>query len=178
VNVAVARPSRGVVAVAYLAYFAIAGAGEVLARQSPGSPLGAAVQVGSTIFYAILALLLCRLFGDPTRGAGALAMVGALIGCILQSLYYALGLGHGAYLLALVFFGVFLFCLGYLVIRSALGPRLIGLALMVGGIAACSAVLPVPPALAPLALLGPLAEGSLFLWLVVVAARRPRSLAR
>lgn len=163
-----------ITAIAYVAYFVIAGLGEVLARQTPGSPLAAAVQVGGTIWYGILALLLCRLFGNPTRGVGALAMVSVVIGCVLQSLYYALGLGHGAYLLAYLFFGIFLFSLGYLGFRSELMPRVIGVALMIGGVASSAAVLPLPAALAPLALLGAVAEGVLFLWVLAAAFRRPR----
>jgi hypothetical protein len=49
----------------YLAYFVIAGIGQVLA-QDPTSSLAVAIQVGGTIWYAIVALLLCRLFGSPT----------------------------------------------------------------------------------------------------------------
>jgi len=158
------------ISLAYLAYFVIAGIGQVLALQDPASAFATAVQVGGTIWYAIVALLLCRLFGDPTRGAGVLAMVSVVVGCVLQSLYYALALGHGAYVVALAFFGLFLFLLGYLVLRSALIPSAIGVALIVGGAAACA--LPfVPPALAPVFVLAGIAELVLWLWLVIVAVK-------
>ena len=100
-----AGPSARKIGVAYLAYFVIAGIGQVLAVQDPASALAAAVQVGGTIWYGIVALLLCRLFGDPSRGTGVLAMVSVVVGCVFQSLYYALGLGRGAEVLALAFFG-------------------------------------------------------------------------
>jgi hypothetical protein len=171
VTVSLARPGARVASLVYLAYFVIAGTGQVLALQDPPSAFAAAVEVGGTIWYAIVALLLCRLFGDPTRGAGVLAIVSVVVGCVLQSLYYALALGHGAYVLALAFFGLFLFFLGYLVVRSALIPRAIGVALIVGGAAACA--LPfVPPALAPVFLLAGVAELVLWLWLLIVAVRR------
>ncbi len=157
----------------YLAYFVIAGIGQVLAVLDPASALAAAVQVGGTMWYAIVALFLCRLFGDPTRGAGVLAMVSVVVGCVMQSLYFALGLGRGAEVLALAFFGLFLVVLGYLVVRSARIPRAIGVALMVGGAASSALWLPfVPAAFAPAFLLGGVAELALFLWLLIVGVRR------
>jgi hypothetical protein len=173
VTVAVVRPSARVTSVFYLAYFVIAGIGQVLALQDPASALAAAVQVGGTIWYAIVALLLCRLFGDPTRGTGVLAMVSVVVACVVQSLYYGLGLGRGAEVLALAFFGLFLVFLGFLVVRSALIPRAIGVALIVGGAASSVLWLPfVPAALAPVFVLGGVAELALLLWLLVVGVRR------
>ena len=172
-TVAVARPNARMTGVLYLAYFVIAGIGQVLALQDPASALAAAVQVGGTMWYGIVALWLCRLFGDPKRGAGILAMVSAVVGCVFQSLYYALGLGRGAEVLALAFFGFFLIFLGYLVVRSALIPRAIGVVLIVGGAASCVLWLPfVPAALAPAFLLGGVAELVLLLWLLIVGVRR------
>ena len=172
-TLAVARPNARTAAVSYLAYFLIAGIGQVLALQDPASALAIAIQVGGTIWYAAVALVLCRLFGDPTRGVGALALVGAIVGCVLQSLYFALGLGRGAEVLALAFFGLFLVSLGYLVLRSRLAPRAIGIALIIGGAASCVLWLPfVPAALAPAFLLGGLAELALLVWLLVVWIRR------
>jgi len=170
-----ARPNARMIGVAYLAYFVIAGIGQALALRDAASALAVALQVGGTIWYAIVALLLCRLFGDPTRGIGVLAMVSVVVGCIFQSLYYALGLGHGAYVLALVFFGVFLVFLGFLVVRSARIPRAIGVALIVGGAASCVFLLPfVPAALAPAALVGGVGELVLLLWLLIVGVRPSR----
>ena len=172
-TVMVARPSVRMTAVMYLGYVVIAVIGQVLALQDPASALAAAVQVAGTIWYGIVALVLCRFFGDPTRGAGVLAMVSVVIGCVFQSLYYALALGRGAEVLALAFFGLFLVSLGYLVVRSALIPRAIGVALIVGGAASCLLWLPfVPAALAPLFLLGGLAELVLLLWLLNLGFRR------
>lgn len=161
-------------AVVYLAYVVIAAIGQLLALQDPASSLAVAVQVGGTLWYAIVALLLCRLFGDPTCGAGFFAMVSVVVGCVLQSLYYALGLGRGAEVLALTFFGLFLVFLGYLVVRSALIPRAIGVALIVAGVAWCVFLLPfLPAALAPaVVVVGGVAEVLLLLWLLIVGVRR------
>jgi hypothetical protein len=173
VTVVGARPSARIAAVFYLAYFVIAGIGQVLALRDPASALASAVQVGGTIWYGVLALLLCRLFGDPTHGAGVVALLSVVVGCVMQSLYFALGLGRGAEVLALAFFGFFLVFLGYLVVRSALIPRAIGVALIVGGAASSVLWLPfVPAALAPAFLLGGVAELALFLWLLIVGVRR------
>jgi hypothetical protein len=173
VTVRVTRPSARATALLYLVYFVIAGIGQALALQVPASALAAVVQVGGTMWYGTVALRLCRLFGDPTRGAGVLAMVSAVVGCIVQSLYYTLGLGRGAEVLALAFFGLFLVVLGYLVVRSAFIPRVVGVALIVGGAASCVLWLPfVPAALAPLFLLGGVGELVLLLWLLIVGFRR------
>lgn len=174
-TVALARPRVRVTALSYLAYFVIAGIGQALALQDPASAIAAVLQVGGTIWYGIVGLMLCRLFGDPTRGAGVLAIVSLVAGCVLQSLYYALGLGRGAEVLALVFFGLFLAFLGYLVLRSARIPRAIGVALIVGGAASCVFLLPfMPAALAPGFLVGGIAELVLLVWLVIVSVRRER----
>ena len=157
----------------YLVYFVIAVIGQVLTVQNPASALAAAVQVGGTIWYGVLAVLLCSIFGNPTRGAGLLAMASVVVGCVFQSLYYALGLGRGAEVLALAFFGLFLICIGYLVLRSALIPRAIGVALIVGGAASCVLWLPfVPASLAPLFLLGGVAELALLVSLLIAGFRR------
>lgn len=168
--VAATRPSARLIRVVYVAYFVFAGIGEVLSRQAPGSALAAAAQVWSTLWYGVVALVLCRTFGDPTRGAGALAMASALIGCLFQSLYYGLALDHSAYVVAFGFFGLFLFFLGILVVRSALVPRAIGYALMLGVAAPLLSF--APPAIAPAFVLIAAAEGVLFLWLLIFGIRR------
>jgi Domain of unknown function (DUF4386) len=173
VRVALARPNARMTGMVYLAYFVIAIIGQVLALRDPSSTVAAAVQVGGTMWYGVVALFLCRLLGDPRRGAGALAVISAVVGCVFQSLYFALGLGRGAEVLALAFFGFFLVLLGYLVVRSALVPRAIGVALIVGGAASSVLWLPfVPAVLTPAFLLGGVAELMLLVWLLVVGVRR------
>jgi uncharacterized protein DUF4386 len=99
--------------------------------------------------------------------------VSLVVGCVMQSLYFAIGLGRGAEVVALAFFGLFLVSLGYLVVRSALIPRAVGVVLIVGGAASCVLWLPfVPAALAPAFLLGGLGELVLLLWLLIKGVRR------
>lgn len=168
------RPTARTTGFVYLAYAGLAAIGQVLTTLYPGSDLAAAAQVAGTIWYAVAALLLVRLFGDPSRAvAGALATVSMAVGCVLQSLYYALGLGRGAELLALTFFGLFLIFLGYLVIRSALIPRAIGIWLVGGGVAWFLVLLPVPAVVAaPVILLAGSSELALLLWLLIRGTRR------
>jgi len=159
----------------YLAYAALAVIGQVLSSLYPGSTIAAAAQVAGTLWYSIAALFLVRLFGDPSRGAGALAMVSVALGCVFQSLYYALALGRGAELVALTFFGMFLIFLGYLVIRSELIPRAIGMWLVAAGVAWFAVLLPVPAAVvAPVVLLAGSSELALLLWLLFRGTRRGR----
>jgi hypothetical protein len=74
------------------------------------------------------------------------------IGHVMQSLYFALGLGRGAEVIALAF-----------------------IALIVGGAASSVLWLPfVPAALAPAFLLRGVGEGALFLWLLIKGVRRAR----
>ena len=91
--------------------------GQALALQKSASALAAAVR--------------------PDARRRVVAMASVVAGCVFQSLYYALGLGRGAEVLALAFFGLFLMFLGYLVVRSALIPQEIGVALIVGVAASC-----------------------------------------
>ena len=171
--VAAGRPTARTTGLAYLAYALLAIIGQTLAFVVPGSGLAIASQVGGTLWYAIAALFLVRLFGDPRRGAGTFAMVSVAIGCVFQSLYYALELGRGAELVALTFFGLFLIFLGYLVIRSALIPRPIGIWLVAAGVAWFAVLLPVPAAVvAPVILLAGSSELALLIWLLVRGTRR------
>lgn len=168
-----ARPSARTTGYVYLAYAGLAVIGQVLSSLYPGTTVAAAAQVAGTLWYAIAALFLVRLFGDPSRGPGVLAMVSVAIGCVFQSLYYALGLGRGAELVALTFFGLFLIFLGYLVIRSELIPRAIGIWLVVAGVAWFAVLLPVPAVVvAPVILLAGSSELALLLWLLLRGTRR------
>ena len=77
--------------------------------------------------------------------------------------------------LALVFFGLFLVVIGYLVARSAFAPRWLGMWLAFAGVAWCTIVLlPGAPYAARVVLMvfGGLSEVALLLWLVVLAVRR------
>jgi hypothetical protein len=70
---------------------------------------------------------------------------------------------------ALVFFGLFLATVGYLLLRAHIAPRALGYVLVAAGLASCTLVIPQLPApLSAVALgLGGLAEGALVIWLLL-----------
>ncbi|HYR92912.1 MAG TPA: DUF4386 family protein [Methylomirabilota bacterium] len=92
----------------------------------------------------------------------------AALGCVIQSVGM-IQADRGIQLLALVFFGLFLATLGYLLLRADIAPVVIGYALVAAGLASCTLVIPQLPApLIALVLgLGALAEGAFALWLLV-----------
>ena len=78
---------------------------------------------------------------------------------------FFLELHHEGYLIAQIFFGLYLLPLGYLVYMSGMFPRALGLALMVG---AAGYVLGI--AVTPLAFVGGIAETLFLLWLLIKGA--------
>lgn len=123
--------------------------------------------------YAIVALLLGKLFEPAGRGASwAVAAIG-LSGCAV-SVIGPLGLGV-APVNPLAIFGFYCLGLGGLVARSAMLPRWIGVLLMLGGLSWLTFALPVlSRQLAPYNI-GPgfIAELIFTLWLLVVGVRQP-----
>ena len=114
------------------------------------------------------------------------------VGALLVATNSTYGLGASAllflelhrqgYLIAQIFFGGYLLPLGYLVYRSALFPKALGIVLIVGatgylaGVAASylSASLESSFALY-FGLIGGLAEVAFLLWLLIIGVREPRS---
>ena len=119
--------------------------------------LGLALELGIVIFQALAAVWFARLFREVDAfAAGALALFGMVNAIVIlasaallhAALAVALGstgadpwMGHFAYLLSgsfwqvgSVFFGLWLMPMGWLVLRSGLGPRALGWILIVGGV--------------------------------------------
>ncbi len=126
----------------------------------------------AAIDYAIVAILLGRLFEPAGRGLSwAVAAIG-LVGCALSAT-------DALHLLAtpvnpLALFGFYCIGLGTLVVRSALMPRFVGALLMLGGASWLTFALPsLAASLAPYNI-GPgfLAELIFTLWLLVFGVRR------
>ena len=82
---------------------------------------------------------------------------------------FLLELHHQGYLIAQIFFGLYLLPLGYLVYKSGLFPRALGVVLMVG-----AAGYVVGIAVMPLAFVGGVAETLFLLWLLVKGASDAR----
>ena len=143
----------------WVAYFGLSGAGLGL-KILPLSLVANAV-------YFVLALVLFQYLrsADPLIALALLPL--AALGCVIQSIGMIQN-DRGIQLVALVFFGLFLATLGYLLLRAGVAPPAIGYALVAAGLASCTLVIPQLPA--PLIALvlgfGALAEGSFALWLL------------
>lgn len=75
---------------------------------------------------------------------------------------FLLELHHDGYLIAQIFFGLYLLPLGYLVFRSGMFPRALGVVLMVGCAGYVAGIVATP-----LAFVGGLAELTFLVWLLV-----------
>src|SRR5882762_10858367 len=139
--------------VIWVAYFALSGAGLGL-KILPLSLVANAV-------YFVLAIVLFQYFrpADPLIALALLPL--AALGSVVQSIGMIQG-DRGIQVIALVFFGLFLATLGYLLLRAGIAPAPIGYALVGAGLASCTLLIPQLPApLVALVLgLGALAEGA------------------
>ena len=144
----------------WVAYFGLSGAGLGL-KILPLSLVANAM-------YFVLAIVLFQYLrsADPLIALALLPL--AALGCVIQSIGMIQG-DRGIQLFALVFFGLFLATLGYLLLRAGIAPPPIGYALVAAGLASCTLLIPQLPA--PLVALvlgfGALAEGAFALWLLV-----------
>lgn len=129
---------------------------------------------------SMLGLVTALLIGDPTLAAPALDAASAQALALLALDTYRTGFAATQ-----LFFGAWLFPLGYLVIRSGIVPRALGVLLILDGIGElvwfvqAIAVPTHPEVKLPGTAVALLAEVGLALWLVVMGARTtPRPLAR
>lgn len=128
--------------------------------------------------YAIVALLLGRLFEPAGRGLSWLVAAIGLAGCALSAVG-PLGLG-AAPVNALAVFGAYCLGLGTLVVRSGLLPRWIGWLLMLGGLSWLTFGLPdLSRALAPYNMApGAIAELIFTLWLLIFGVRQQAGISQ
>jgi uncharacterized protein DUF4386 len=209
----------------YLAFFATAILGAVVAPGISGPGVGdaaatannivaheASFRVGwaltlvSTAFYVALIALFYQLFRPVSRNLALLAAFFGLVGCAVTAfaslfqLAPLVVLGGRPYLaafdakqlqalallflnlnvqlgsIALVFFGVFQIAIGYLIFRSDFLPRVLGVLMALAGLGWLIFLAP-PLAnqlLAPLEVLGFVAEAALMLWLLIMGVNSQR----
>lgn len=115
----------------YVVYFALAIAGAALGN--------VALSLIATAAYFVLAVQLYRLLAPIDRRVAFALLPLAALGCVVQGVGMA-GVDRDLQRLALVFFGLFLVALGYLVARSRFLPPAIGISLVLAGIAWCAVV--------------------------------------
>ena len=115
----------------YVVYVVLAIAGAVLKSL--------ALSLIGTAAYFVLTVQLYRLVAPVDRGIALVLLPLAALGCVIQGIGMA-GADGDLQRLALVFFGLFLVALGYLVARSGFLPRAIGIYLALAGAAWCAVV--------------------------------------
>ena len=133
-----------------------------------------AMLLASTGCYIAVTVLFYSLFRPVDRNVSALAAIFSLIGCTLSILdLFHLGLPR---LNPLVFFGCYCLLIGYLILRSAFLPKILGALMAFGGLGWLTFLSPAlssdlaPYNMAP----GVIGESALTLWLLVVGVNAQR----
>ncbi len=132
---------------------------------------GAVLQAANMLNH--VAALLVATDGRYTAGLSSTAIHGLVL--------FFLELHRQGYFVAQIFFGGYLLPLGYLVYRSGMFPRALGIILALGGAAYLAGVAAdvVSPGFqtglaTPFGVAGGLAETAFLLWLLIAGAREPR----
>jgi hypothetical protein len=152
--------------IVYLLYFVTAISGEILAHHGLAA-YGNALNFFPNLIYAALTLLLYFLLAPVSKRFSLLAACFGFVGCVIASL--------GVYNLIssrispLLFFGPYCVLLGYLIFRSTFLPRVLGILMMLAGVAWLAELVPAlaKPIFPVVAVLGIVAEAALMLWLLV-----------
>jgi hypothetical protein len=137
-------------------------------------PWRAATNLGSTAFYAAATVFVYQLLKPVSKGLSALAAFFSFAGCLIS----ALAVAHLTPVAVnpLAIFGLHCLLVGYLIVRSAFLPRVVGALMMLAGIGWLTFLWPAFAAsLAPFNMLpGILGESVLSVWLLVKGANVPR----
>ena len=155
----------------YFSYF-LAAIGSRLFSGPGLAGIGEALWNVSIGIYAVLVVMLYRLFRPVNAALSAFAALVGLAGCVVMGL-------ESAHLVRwtlspLAFFGPYCALLGLLILRSRFVPRPIGFLLVLAGVGWVAVLV---PALAthieaPVVALGIVAELAFMLWLLVAGAPR------
>ncbi|MGC9991627.1 MAG: DUF4386 domain-containing protein [Candidatus Cybelea sp.] len=149
----------------YLLYFLTA----ILAASSIGRVPVAYSDAANLIAnagYVAVTLLLYQIFQPVSRSIALLAVAISIVGCVVQSLsLFHLAPPHSS----LPIFGLFNLTIGYLILRSTLLPRALGVMMALSGLAWLTVLSPdlLKHITMFVEIIGVLAEGSLMLWLLI-----------
>src|SRR5581483_9124266 len=168
-----ASPHARITGTVYLLYFVTAiSAQSLLTRRFTAS--AEVMNLLADGFYIALPLLLYRIFRPVNRTISLAAALLSVAGCvvmILTQLHFV-----GGRVTPLIFFGLFCILLGYLIWRCIFLPRLLGVLLILAGLAWM--IYPVPQLphvlLASIQVLGISAEALLMLWLLAKGISKER----
>ena len=157
----------------YLLYFLVAIAGQALLSKHLAVP-GKVTNVLSIALYAVLGVMLCRLFWPSGRILSPIAMLFNFAGVamMLPELYP----GGKAPLNPLLFFGVYCLLIGVLILRSTFLPKLPGLLMVAAGVGWFVFLAPRCPHVVAVSamVLGFVAELILMLWLLIKGVNEQR----
>ena len=166
------NPHARMTGIVYLLYFLTAIPAQLLASRKLVL-YSDIVNLIAFAFYVGMTLLFYYLFRPVNRSLSGLAAFLSLAGCAIG----VLGLFHLApsHISPLWFFGPYCFLIGYLILRSTFLPRLLGVLMVLAGIAWLAFLS--PPVEKHFSVyieaLGILAEASLMLWLIVMGVDVP-----
>ena len=166
------NPHARMTGVVYLLYFLTAIPAQLLASRKLVL-YSEIVNLIAFAFYVGMTLLFYYLFRPVNRSLSGLAAFLSLAGCAIG----VLGLFHLApsHISPLWFFGPYCLLIGYLILRSTFLPRLLGVLMVLAGIAWLAFLS--PPVEKHFSVyieaLGILAEASLMLWLIVMGVNVP-----
>ena len=166
------NPHARMTGVVYLLYFLTAIPAQLLASRKLVL-YSDIVNLIAFAFYVGMTLLFYYLFRPVNRSLSGFAAFLSLAGCAIG----VLGLFHLApsHISPLWFFGPYCLLIGYLILRSTFLPRLLGVLMVLAGIAWLAFLS--PPVEKHFSVyieaLGILAEASLMLWLIVMGVNVP-----
>jgi len=166
------NPHARMTGIVYLLYFLTAIPAQLLASRKLVL-YSDIVNLIAFAFYVGMTLLFYYLFRPVNRSLSGLAAFLSLAGCAIG----VLGLFHLApsHISPLWFFGPYCLLIGYLILRSTFLPRLLGVLMVLAGIAWLAFLS--PPVEKHFSVyieaLGILAEASLMLWLIVMGVNVP-----
>lgn len=146
--------------------------------ESLKGPLGISATVAGSLGYVAVTVLLYELFKIASWEVSLIAAIFSLLGCVAFALFamhrYPLPFNP------MVFFGVYCSMIAYLIIRSGLLPKTVGVLMALTGIGWLSFGIPwVVSHLASIIMVVGLAgEGSLTLWLLFRGVRKSEMLAK
>lgn len=122
--------------------------------------------------FVVVTVLLWQLLKPVSRSLASLAAIFNLFGLMLEALeWHFRGVN-----IALVFHGIYCLLVGYLVLRSAFLPRILGVLMAIGGLAWLTDLsIPLTDRLSPYNVIaGFLGEGLFMLWLLVIGVNAQR----
>ena len=161
----IARVGIGIARLAgfvWVAYFGLSVAGGAL-KLLP-------LSLAANAVYFVVAVVLFQFLAPADRVIAFALLPLAALGCLIQSVGMIQD-DRGIQRAALIFFGLFLAVVGYLLIRSRVAPPLLGYALITAGLGSFTLVIPQAPAAMTAVALGSafVAEGALAFWLLLAA---------